>query len=302
METKRKRAFDTILQALFTPYRELVPDVQKISKAMISHGIIQDENEIVNDHIAFRTLGIPNLGINSFEKIFLHYGYQKRDYYYFEGKKLDAYWYAPPEDHYPRIFMSELRVSELSEEAQHIIKKYTQDITSDPVDHIDLDDTKEVGQFFYKPLWKIPSLADYNTLADESEYAAWVIYNRYYLNHYTISVHDLPNAYNTIEKFNVFLESIDIKLNTSGGKIKTSEDGLLKQSSTIAKMVAAEFMDSEKAEIAGSYVEFAERLPLPSYLDRKIKTFSRQQRRDGFESANADKIFESTYREQTKNV
>ena len=84
METKRNIALDTILEALFTPYRERVPDVQKISEAMISHGIILDENEIVNDHIAFRTLGIPNLGINSFEKIFLHYGYEKRDYYYFE--------------------------------------------------------------------------------------------------------------------------------------------------------------------------------------------------------------------------
>lgn len=302
METKRNTALDNILEALFTPYRERVPDVQKISKAMVSSGVIKDESEIVNDHIAFRTLGVPNLGIASFEKIFLHYGYEKRDYYYFEGKKLDAYWYAPPEDHYPRIFMSELRVSELSEEAQKIIKKYTQDITIDPVDQIDLDDTKQVGQFFYKPLWNMPSLADYNTLADESEYAAWVIYNRYYLNHYTISVHDLPKAYNTIEKFNEFLESIDIKLNTSGGKIKTSKDGLLKQSSTIAKMVEAEFSGGEKALIAGSYVEFAERLPLPVYQDGKTIYFTRVHRRDGFESANADKIFESTYREQTNNV
>ena len=302
METKSNKDLDTILNALFIPYMERVPDVQKISKAMISHGIIKDESEIVNDHIAFRTLGIPHLGIASFEKIFLHYGYQKRDYYYFEGKKLDAYWYAPPADNYPRIFMSELRVSELSEEAQKIIKKYTQHIAKDPVDDIDLNDPKEVGKFFYKPLWEMPSLADYNTLADESEYAAWVIYNRYYLNHYTISVHDLPEAYNSIEKFNAFLESFDIKLNTSGGKIKTSKDGLLKQSSTIAKMVDAEFMNGEKAEIAGSYVEFAERLPLPAYQDGKTINFSRIQRRDGFESANADKIFESTYREQTNNV
>ncbi len=302
METNSKKALDTIMEALFTPYKERVPDVQKISKAMISNGVIRDESEIVNDHIAFRTLGVPNLGIASFEKIFLHYGYEKRDYYYFEGKKLDAYWYAPPADNYPRIFMSELRVTELSEEAQRIIKKYTKGISTDPVDDIDLNDPNDVGQFFYKPLWEIPSLSDYNTLADESEYAAWVIYNRYYLNHYTISVHDLPQAYNTIEKFNRFLESFDIKLNTSGGKIKISKDGLLKQSSTIAKMVTAEFSGGEKSLIAGSYVEFAERLPLPAYQDGKTKSFSREQRRDGFESANADKIFESTYREQTNNV
>jgi hypothetical protein len=198
--------------------------------------------------------------------------------------------------------MSELRVPELSEEAQKTIKKYTRDITSDPLDHIDLDDIKQVGQFFYKPQWKMPSLVDYNTLADESEYAAWVIYNRYYLNHYTISIHDLPDSYNTIEKFNAFLESLNIKLNTSGGKIKTSKDGLLKQSSTIAKMVEAKFSGNTKALIAGSYVEFAERLPLPAYQVDKTINLTRAQRRDGFESANADKIFESTYREQTKNI
>ena len=35
-------------------------------------------------------------------------------------------------------------------------------------------------------------------LAEESEYAAWVIYNRYYLNHFTVSVHNLEDGYNTI--------------------------------------------------------------------------------------------------------
>jgi len=76
----------------------------------------------MNDHIAFRTLRVPHLGIASFEKIFLHHGYQKKDYYYFEGKKLNAYWYAPPSAAYPRIFISELIVDELSVQAQQIIR------------------------------------------------------------------------------------------------------------------------------------------------------------------------------------
>ncbi len=291
-------ALDQILNALFAPYRKRVPDVAKISNAMIKNGLIKDESDIVNDHIAFRTMGVPNLGIASFEKIFLHYGYTKMDYYFFEGKKLDAYWYSPPSPKYPRVFISELRVKDLSKEAQTIIKQYTDTITKDPVDELDLDNTTEVGDFFHKPLWELPSLSHYKRLANESEYAAWVIYNRYYLNHYTISVHELPDAYNTIEKFNAFLESIGIKLNNSGGKIKVSKDGLLKQSSTVAELILGEFANGEKQEIAGSYVEFAERLPVSKEMaaDGVIK------RRDGFESANADKIFESTYSEQTKQV
>jgi len=286
-----------ILNALFDPYFESVPEAKKISTAMIQKGIIQHQSDIVNDHIAFRTLGVPNLGINSLEKIFLHYGYEKKDYYFFEKKKLDAYWYAPPSPNYPRIFVSELRVNDLSNTATKIINEYIKDIIVDPVSLLNLDNVEDVASFFYKPLWKVPQLEDYKILLKESEYAAWVLYNRYYLNHYTISVHDLPSTHNTIEKFNDFVESIGITLNTAGGKIKISKDGLLKQSSTIAEVLSASFAGGEHAKISSSYVEFAERLPLPN-----IKGSKREQRRDGFESSNADKIFESTYTKQTNKT
>ncbi len=301
METISNTKLDAILDMLFTPYRERVPDVEKVTKAMVENGMIQSQDDIVNDHIAFRTLGVPNLGIASFEKIFLHYGYQKRDYYHFERKKLDAFWYAPPNPKYPRIFLSELRVNDLSIKAREILLKFTGQIAIDPVSQLDLNDSAAVGEFFHKPLWDLPTLSDYNSLLTESEYAAWVVYNRYYLNHYTISVHKLPDAYNTVAKFNNFLESIGIVLNTSGGKIKISNDGLLKQSSTVARMIEADFANGDTAQIAGSYVEFAERLPLPN-LDPDQQNIEERPRRDGFESANADKIFESTYNEQTKKL
>jgi hypothetical protein len=102
-----------------------------------------------------------------------------------------------------------------------------------------------------------------------------------------------------METFNAFLVGIGIKLNNSGGIIKQSADGLLRQSSSVAKMVKARFKNGKKMEIPGSYVEFAERLPLPEFKHLVKSEVSRIQRRDGFESANADKIFESTYASQT---
>lgn len=298
MNFEKNASLDKILNALFIPYKESVPEVKKISNAMIERGMIGSESDIINDHIAFRTLGVPHLGIASFEKIFLHYGYKKRDPYYFPEKKLDALWYEPPTEEYPRIFLSELRVGDLSQQAQEIIKKYVDPITACPVESIDLDNPEEVGEFFYKPLWGLPTSEDYQTLLRESEYAAWVIYNRYYLNHYTISIHELPEGYNTLEEFNAFLESIGIVLNTAGGKIKVSEDGLLKQSSSVSKMQAATFADGVTLKISGSYVEFAERCVLPGFRNIPREEITRAHRRDGFESANADKIFESTYLEQ----
>ena len=300
MHFDENKPVDFVLNDLFEHYRQNVSDVDKITKALLERNVVRAQSDIVNDHIAFRTLGVPNLGISSFEKIFLSFGYTKRDYFYFEGKKLDAYWYAPAEEGYPRIFVSELRVQDLSQTTQDIIHKYTKDITQDPVDSLDLNNGKEVANFLQKPLWDLPTSTEYETLLSESEYAAWVIYNRYYLNHYTISIHELKDGYNTLEEFNAFLESIGVKLNSSGGKIKTSEDGLLRQSSTVSALYDAKFADGKTIQIAGSYVEFAERSVLPQYKDLPKEEITSKHRRDGFETNNADKIFESTYTTQIK--
>jgi Domain of unknown function (DUF1338) len=294
------KALDIVLDGLMRRYKERVPDVKTSIDAMINVGIIQNADDIENDHVAFRTMGLPHLGIASFEKIFLHYGYQKRDYFYFEGKKLNAFWYAPPSPAYPRIFLSELRVDDLSSDTANLIKKYTKDIQSDPVDALDLNDGNAVDSFLHSPLWELPTWEDYAALLKESEYAAWVIYNRYYLNHYTISVHNLGKGYDDIYKFNELILSAGVKLNDAGGVVKTSPDGGLLQSSTVAKMIEAEFADGGSHIIAGSYVEFAERKILPAFAYLKAAEIKREHRRDGFETGNADKIFESTFSTQTK--
>ena len=290
-----------ILDELFNIYAKRVPDVKKITSAMIERGMVSSQNEIINDHIAFRTMGVPNLGISSFEKIFLANGYKRMDFYHFAIKKLDAYWYSPPTEDLPRIFISELKVEKLSPKVQNIIRFYTDSIVQDPVDTLNLDDYKAVAKYFQTPLWDLPSLKDYEQLLNESEYAAWVIYNRYYLNHYTISVHDLPNPYNKLESFNEFLSDIGIKLNTSGGIIKTSKDQLLRQSSSVANTVRANFTNGNTKKIAGSYVEFAERSPLPEFRNLNSNKLKREHRREGFETSNADRIFESTFTSQIKN-
>ncbi|PWV55770.1 DUF1338 domain-containing protein [Chitinophaga sp. S165] len=290
---------DYVLSGLMQRYQERVPDVAAIIAAMITENLIEVPEDIENDHIAFRTIGVPELGIQSLEKIFLHYGYTKRDAYHFKEKKLDAFWYAPPKPNYPRIFVSELRVKDLSEQAQQIITSYTKEVLVDPVSNLNLDDGPAVDMFLHSSLWRTPTLEDYQTLAAESEYAAWVIYNRYYLNHFTISLQNLPDGYNTVADFNNFLEKEGFTLNNAGGKIKTSPDGLLLQSSTVAKMIPATFAGNEVQKIAGSYVEFAERKVLPQFADLPADKITREHRREGFEAGNADRIFESTYSSQT---
>jgi hypothetical protein len=289
---------DIVLNGLLDRYKAHVPDVNGILNAMASGGIIREPSDIENDHIAFRTLGLPHLGIESLERIFLQCGYAPRDWYDFPTKKVTARWYHPPEERHPRIFISQLRVHELSFEAQAIIHHYTDRILSDPVDRLDLDDGPAVVRFLHEPLWPTPTWAEYERLRSESEFAAWVIYNRYYLNHFTVSVHNLPAPYDRLDRFNAFLESRGFTLNDAGGTIKTSGDGKLLQSSTVAALVDASFGDGrggvETHRIPGSYVEFAERRVLDAFSNLARDQVRREHRREGFEAASADKIFEST--------
>ena len=303
MPTDRLATLTAVLGGLLERYRAHVPDVNAIIAAMLADGLIAAEHDIENDHIAFRTLGVPHLGIASLERVFLHCGYTRREQYDFVEKKVTAHWYSPPADRFPRIFISQLRVAELSADAQAIIRGYTQVVTSDPVDRIDLDRADEVVRFLHAPLWRTPTWGDYRRLRDESEFAAWVIYNRYYLNHFTVAVHNLPPGFDTVEGFNRFLESHGFTLNDSGGKTKVSADGKLLQSSTVAALVDAEFDDgrggNERHRIAGSYVEFAERRVLDGFAHLPAGEIRRAHRREGFEAASANRIFESTYTTQT---
>jgi hypothetical protein len=288
MTDQQKEALLAVLEGLMRRYRERVPDVEHIITEMVNKGVIDKQEDIINDHIAFRTLGVGQLGIQSLEKVFLAYGYTKRDRFYFPQKQVDANWFSPPEDipNLPRVFISECRVSAFTQETQDIIRKYSKHITSDPVDGLDLMNGKAVDEFLHTQLWTQPTWEDYSTVSKESEYVSWILNNRYYLNHFTVSIHELNDGHDNIETYNNFLESIGIKLNDAGGKIKRSADGKLLQSSSVSNQINVEFNceDGAKKEhlVPGSYVEFAQRI----------------DGRDGFDQDSANKIFESTYSDQ----
>ena len=72
-------ALKIVMDGLMRRYRERVPDVMKTTKIMQDNGLIESFDSIENDHVAFRTMGVEHLGIASFEKIFLAYGYTKKE-------------------------------------------------------------------------------------------------------------------------------------------------------------------------------------------------------------------------------
>lgn len=247
---------------------------------------------LIHDHFAFRTFGVPQLGISSLGSILTEYGYVQQNYLTFPSKKLLATWYAPPRQFYntlPRIFVSELQVEKLSAASQEVIQKYVRSLP-----------TQLTAQQVWTAVltgtlpWDQPTVDDYELLLKESEYAAWTLVNGYALNHTTMSVHRLNGFTGDIREFAAALQAAGFRMNDEGGVIKVSPDGALLQCSTVADVGDFTFAGGVTRKVARSYLEFAERKPLPEFAHLPAASLTEEQRRDGFEAANADKIFHST--------
>ncbi|KAG9451834.1 hypothetical protein H6P81_004738 [Aristolochia fimbriata] len=290
--------FRSVLSSMEKVYLSRNPTAKAILDLVRAH----DGDHICYDHFAFRTFGIDGHGIHSMANFFTDFGYTQRDELRFPAKKLKAFWFSPPDTlqsasgtgidgPLPRIFISELLVDELSSKAQEIIRKYT-NISGHASKHAAL------GSALGCLTWGLPLYTDYQELSRESEYAAWTLVNGYSLNHATISTHRLKSGIRDIHSLNNFVEDNGFKLNSEGGVLKVSPDGLLLQSSTVADSRPFHFADGTVESVPCCYIEFAERLVLAPYkglAEEEIKEF---HRRDGFEVGNADKIFESTSKDQ----
>jgi len=153
---------------------------------------------------------------------------------------------------------------------------------------------------------------------------------------YTVSSRDacLPRRrFASLEACLAFLKAPPLSTKTSragGGEVKVSPDGGLRQAATVADVLEFGFIDrsntlegdsrgvpgeasartTRKMLVPASYVEFVDRLPIAgdagdetncSYAGDGGAYVPERSRRDGFETANADAIFESTFRAQQRD-
>lgn len=260
---------ENLLEKMWQDYITMTPQASKIVKLFESRG-----EKVVNDHIALRTLNHPRLTIDKIAVPFLEAGYKECGEYHFEQKKLYAKHFEHSDESLPKIFISELLIEKFSQDFQNIINRIANDISSSEIESFDFTVSGRS--------WELSS-EEYNQLAKESEYAAWLAAIGFRPNHFTVLVNELK-TFKEVEDVNTFLKFEGIKLNTSGGEVKGSESDCLKQSSTMADEVDVTFTD-KKMTIPSCYFEFAKRFPIK---DGKLYS--------GFVAASADKIFESTDR------
>jgi len=255
--------------SLWHSYIAITPQAKKI------HTLFQEKGEtVLNDHVAFRTFANSPIGLEQLEPILNHLGYHAYGAFKFEKKHLLAKCYKHSDDTLPKIFLSELLTHELSPSAQAIIQTL--------IDQIPQEAVQSSNVFWQGRLWSKPSYKDYQTLAQESEYAAWLATIGLKANHFTVSVNHLEN-FTTLESVNELLLEQGHELNKVGGLIKGTPELYLEQSSTMADKMEFEFSVTEKIYIPTCFYEFARRHVMPSG-----EVF------DSFIEGNADKIFDST--------
>ncbi|MFC4654401.1 DUF1338 domain-containing protein [Rheinheimera marina] len=264
MHTNVKDLFDNLWQN----YLEVTPSAKKIHQILGS----TQQDDVINDHIALRTFNIEKVGLDKLAAHLLALGYTEGGEYHFEAKKLYAKHFEHTDPSLPKVFISELLLEKCSEQLQSIVRKLVEQI---PADAVTADNFLYSGRH-----WQIDQTS-YETLLQESEYAAWMSVWGYRANHFTVSVNALAN-YETLESVNQALKDAGFALNTSGGEIKGTPEVLLEQSSTLADEAPVQFTDGSR-NIPSCFYEFARRYPMAN-----------GQLYGGFVAASADKIFEST--------
>ncbi|XZG71182.1 DUF1338 domain-containing protein [Chitinibacteraceae bacterium HSL-7] len=231
--------------------------------------------QVVNDHVAFRTADWPGFDLGTMEAPLLALGYRRDAPYHFADKHLDAWSYLPPGDDDPLIFMSALQVDALSPWAAHYVASTLEQAGPPP---------NGLPRFYCGRPWPAPSWDDYQRLANESEYAAWLMLHGFHANHFTIAVHRLEPP-TTLEDVIARVAAAGYPLNTAGGIVKGTPEDLLEQAATLAESRPCVFSGNETHNAPTCYYEFAQR---HRQADGALYR--------GFVTANANRIFESTDR------
>ncbi len=289
-----------LFDALWDRYRQRVAYVQSYESMIRGAGAT-----FVNDHIAFRTLACqqPLTGIAGLSRIFEALGYIPAGCYHFADKHLGAIHYQHPNSDFPKLFISELKVWELSRQTQHIVESLIE-THRDPIAGAVLADLyrltdcsgsrrQELLDTLVRHIqelpWNLPERSDVETVNAESQYAAWVMVHGYNVNHFTslINSHG-TEALDDIEKTIAALIAAGVPMKSS---VEGEHGSKLRQSATEAVTIDVNVAESGEPTTMPwtyAYFELAERGEVIDAVTGKHSRF------EGFLGPQATNLFEMT--------
>lgn len=284
-----------LFDALWARYRERVSYARVYQELVARHGGVFE-----NDHVAFRTFAAqrPWLGIAAVARPFEALGWRAAGTYDFPDKKLSSVHFAPPAPGLPKVFVSELRLWELSPAARRVAHASAAKarLTLTDADLLDLAHAdalpaaraKALGArllaHFDRP-WPAPAKADVEALERESQFGAWVLLHGHGVNHFTSAVHAHGvGSLDDIEKTVAALKAAGVPMKAA---IEGERGSRLRQSSTEAVVLPTAMRVGRKevrAPWTYAYFELAER---PLVDGRRF---------EGFLGGQATNLFEMTRR------
>ncbi len=300
----RERFAARLFDELWNRYRERVSYVRTYEEVIATHG-----GTFVNDHIAFRTFATqdPLAGMASISRIFEALGYEAAGCYQFPDKHLSAIHFQHKNPHFPKLFISELRVWELSDETQatiaSLISTHRPPISLDVLARLsrlkeaeasqppEENMLERVLQEFHVLPWNLPEQSQVEAVNRESQYAAWVLVHGYNVNHFTSLINSQGvRELDDIEKTIQALKAAGVPMKAD---IEGEPGSKLRQSATAAVEIEVPVLaEGSQTTMPWSYAyfELAERGTLPDPATGKPHRF------EGFLGPQATQLFEMTRR------
>ena len=175
---------DSILNKLWIDYIIQNPSAGKIHNLFIKEG-----EDVVNDHIAFRTLDVPEINIDILAKLFISNGYVPGGEYFFKDKHLYAkHFESERDENAPRIFISQLILPECSQ--------FLQKTLTDALDKSDKSLYLSEALIFSGSIFNPLSFVINDILRIESDYAEWFYDFGFRAYLFTVSINSLKNSKN----------------------------------------------------------------------------------------------------------
>jgi hypothetical protein len=302
MKRTTKEIAGLLIDSLWNQYIERVPYAKHYVDLVNQKG-----GKVVIDHIAFRTFnahsGEQPEGIRAIRHILNFLEYKPVTKYSFPKKKLNAVHFEHPDETFPKIFVSQLEVSELPEWAQNMINNAVKStlyllsdkslellrileesgvLPSEAADYL----VNDLVHYFRRP-WNIPLKDDVLKINDVSQYGAWVLLHGNSVNHFAVLINNQDvKEWPDLETTSNALAAAGVPMN---GKIEGEISGILQQTATFAVKEEVKVKGEtgiEKMVWTYAYFELAQRSFIEENGSQKL--FS------GFLGEQANHLFDMT--------
>jgi hypothetical protein len=302
MKRTTKEIAGLLIDSLWNQYIERVPFAKHYVDLVNQKG-----GKVVIDHIAFRTFnahsGEQPEGIRAIRHILNFLEYKPVTKYSFPKKKLNAVHFEHPDETFPKIFVSQLEVSELPEWAQNMINNAVKStlyllsdkslellrileesgvLPSEAADYL----VNDLVHYFRRP-WNIPLKDDVLKINDVSQYGAWVLLHGNSVNHFAVLINNQDvKEWPDLETTSNALAAAGVPMN---GKIEGEISGILQQTATFAVKEEVKVKGErgiEKMVWTYAYFELAQRSFIEENGSQKL--FS------GFLGEQANHLFDMT--------